>query len=126
MELYCSRGLAYNLIIFLIDMTMISESYNHIIYNLYNINTYNIKLDNRVILYLVIWIQKQGRSMRKKRLFIGFGSSVLHFAFRHLEFMHFYFLVLMLNLKQEKLKKIQGKFLKISAVRSLTPGRSDE
>ena len=51
--------------------------------------------------------------MRKKLLFIGFGSSVLHFAFRHLEFMRFYFLVLMLNLKQEKLKKIQGKYLKI-------------
>ena len=72
-----------------------------------------MKPDNRVNLYLVTWIQKLGRSMRKKLLFIGFGSSVLHFAFRHLEFMHFYFLVLMWNLKQEKLKKIQGKYLKI-------------
>ena len=72
-----------------------------------------VKPEDRVIHYLAIWIQKQGQSMRKKLLFIGFGSSVLHFVFPHLEFMHFYFLVLMLNLKQEKLKKIQGKYLKI-------------
>jgi len=83
-------------------------------YYMSHITILYMKLDNRVILYLVIWIQKQGRSMRKKLLFIGFGSSVLHFVFRHLEFMRFYFLVLMLNLKQEKLKKIQGKYLKIS------------
>ena len=73
-----------------------------------------VKPEDRVIHYLAIWIQKQGQSMRKKLLFIGFGSSVLHFVFPHLEFMHFYFLVLMLNLKQEKLKRIQGNYLKIS------------